>query len=125
MKILVIIVRIALGLLLLVSGLGYFFKLMPQPQLPENAQSFISGLFSSGYLLPLVKVVEIATGIAFFVNRFVPAATVVIFPITLNIFLFHTILAPEGLLMGVLVLVANLFLAFTFRKNYTTVLAIR
>jgi putative oxidoreductase len=125
MKILVIIVRIALGLLLLVSGIGYFFKLMPQPQLPQTAQNFVTGLFLSGYLLPLIKLTEIAAGIAFILNTFVPAATIVIFPITLNIFLFHTILAPEGLLMGVFVLAANLFLAFAFRKNYTTVVAIR
>jgi len=46
------------------------------------------------YLMPLLKVTELLCGLAFISGRFVPLATVVIFPITLNILLFHTFLAP-------------------------------
>jgi putative oxidoreductase len=48
MKIAVIIVRTLIGILFLVSVIGYFFKLMPQPELGENAKLFVVGLDASG-----------------------------------------------------------------------------
>jgi putative oxidoreductase len=60
-------------------------------------------------------------GIAFLAGKFVPLATVVIFPITLNIVLFHAFLAPEGMLVPVIILLGNLFLAFRYRENYQSI----
>lgn len=125
MKIAVVITRVVFGLLYLVSGLAYFFKLMPQAPLPENAQIFITGLFASGYIMPVIKVLEVVCGIALLANRFVAAALVIIFPITLNVFLFHLFLAPEGVAIPLVLLAANLFLAFTRRDNYQAIFAAR
>jgi putative oxidoreductase len=113
-----------MGLLFMVSSLGYFFNLMPQPELNESAKAFVMGMFATGYLFPLVKVIELLCGIAFIAGRFVPLATVVIFPITINILLFHTFLAP-GILMPVLIFMGNLLLAFYYRRNYEMVLSFK
>jgi putative oxidoreductase len=96
MKVAVIIVRVLMGLLFLMSVIGYFFHLMPQPELGVNAKLFVGGLMASGYLMPVVKITELFVAIALLTGRFMPLALVVIFPITINIVLFHGVLAPEG-----------------------------
>ncbi|MGB4774479.1 MAG: DoxX family membrane protein [Daejeonella sp.] len=119
MKIAVLIIRILIGLLLVFSSVVVLFKLVPQPEQTGNVKIFMAGMMASVYLFPLVKVIELICGIAFISGRFVPLATVVIFPITLNIFLFHAFLTPpQDMPVAVLLLLGNLFLAYYYRKNY-------
>ena len=125
MKIAVIVVRIILGLLFLFSVIGFVFNLMPQPKLEQNAMLFITGLMASGYLLPVVKVVEFLCAVAFLTGRFVALATVVIFPIVVNILLFHGVLAPDNMIVPVGLLLGNLFLAYAYRAKFTAVLSAR
>jgi putative oxidoreductase len=120
MKIAVIIVRTLVGLLYFAFSIAFFFKLMPQPELSGPVQLFMVGMGASGYMFPIVKAIELICGIAFITGRFVPLATVVIFPITVNILLFHGFLAPEGLVVPIFLFAANLFLAYAYRKNYET-----
>lgn len=123
MKIAVIIVRILMGLMFLFAAIAVLFKLAPQPELKGGAKLFMEGMVASVYLMPLLKITELLCGIAFVSGRFVPLATVVIFPITLNILFYHVFLAPEGLPVAIAILLGNLFLAYACRKNYATLLA--
>lgn len=125
MKIAVIAARIVMALLFLVSVIGFVFNLMPQPKLEENAMLFITGLMASGYLMPIVKTVEFLCAIAFLTGRFVPLATVMIFPITVNILLFHGVLAPDSMIVPVVLLLGNLFLAYAYREKFAPVLSAR
>jgi putative oxidoreductase len=52
------------------------------------------------------------------IDRYAPFSAVVLFPISLNVLLFHTILVPSGWLMGVFLMVPNLFLGYAYRKYY-------
>jgi putative oxidoreductase len=91
--------------------------------LGENAKLFVVGLDASIYLMPVVKVIELLCAIAFISGRFVPLASVVIFPITLNIVLFHGFLVPDEMAIPVFLLLGNLFLAFYYRKSYGPLVA--
>jgi putative oxidoreductase len=120
------IVRIIMGLLLMFSSLAYFFKFMPeQPEMSETAKLFMTGLFAAGYMMPLIKVIELACAVAFLFNRFVPLATVIIFPITVNILLFHAFMAPHDMIIPILLVLANLWLAIVYRENYASLVAAR
>ncbi len=125
MKIAVIIVRVLMGLMFLFASIVVLFKLVPQPELKGAQKIFMEGLAASVYFLPLLKITELLCGLAFLSGRFVALATVVIFPIVLNIALYHAFLAPEGLPMGLILLLANLFLAYAYRKNYSGLLAVK
>ncbi len=120
MKIAKIIVRVLMGLLFLFSSVVVLFKLVPEPELSGNVKLFNEGMAASVYLMPLLKSIELLCAIALLSGRFVPLATVVIFPITVNILLFHSFLAPEGLPVAIFLFLGNLFLAYTSRKNYQT-----
>jgi putative oxidoreductase len=125
MKIIVIVTRVVLGLLFMVSAVSYFFNLMPAQPMGEKAQLFVTGLMASGYLMPVVKVIETVCAISFLSNRFIPIATVIIFPITVNIVLFHIFMAPTGILIPLLILGGNIFLAYVYRKNYDLLLSVK
>ena len=118
MKIAIIIVRSLLGLLFLFASVSYFLHLFPKPELTGPMKVFNEGLDASGYIMNVVKAVELICGALFITGRFVPLASVVIFPITINIVLTHTFLAPEGLPVALFVLLANLFLAYAYRSHY-------
>lgn len=123
MKIAVIIVRVLMGLLFLFASIVVLFKLFPQPELAGNAKIFMDGVNASGYLLTLIKITELLCGIAFVSGFFVPLATVVIAPITLNILLYHAFVAPEGLPVAIALVLGNLFLAYAYREKYKPFLA--
>jgi putative oxidoreductase len=121
MKIAVIILRSLLGLVYFGFGLAFFLHLLPNKPEPGAAGEFSKGLFLSGYFFPFLKAVETISGFFLLINKYTTLFLLIIFPVTLNIFLFHAILAPEGLPMGGALLVINLFLGYAYRKYYTGV----
>ena len=123
MKIAIIAVRTLMGLMFLFASIVVLFNLMPHPEMKGNAKLFMDGIMATGYFMTLLKVTELVCGLAFVIGRFVPLATVVIFPITLNILLYHAFVAPEGLPVAIPLILGNLFLAYACRKNYKTLLA--
>ena len=113
--------RILLGFIYLVFGLDYFLHFIPyQPMHTGKVEAFKEGLKGTGYFYPMIKSIQIAGGISLLVNRYAPFFAVVLFPISLNVLLFHTILVPSGWLMGVFLMVPNLFLGYAYRKYYNS-----
>ncbi|MDW3209431.1 MAG: hypothetical protein R8N23_06165 [Reichenbachiella sp.] len=112
MKTATIIIRVLLGLLFVFASGTYFLDLVPEPELTGNMKIFNEGLMAAGYIMPTVKALELICGLAFLTGRFVPLATVVIFPISVNILGVHSFLAPEGLAIALFVMLSNLFLAY-------------
>src|ERR1700761_4435430 len=119
MKTTVLISRLLLGFLYLVFGLDYFFKFIPyQPLHTGAAGAFIAGLKGTGYFYPMQKVIQIAGGLSLIFDLYAPFFAVVLFPISLNVLLFHTLLIPSGWWMGVLLLGPNLFLGWAYKGYY-------
>ncbi|MBK8794382.1 MAG: DoxX family protein [Holophaga sp.] len=118
MKIAMIIVRSLMGLLFLFSSVAFLFKLITPPELKGAMKVFNDGLVASRYLLPTVKVIELICGVAFLSGKFVPLATVLIAPIIVNILLIHAFLGPEGLPIAAFLVLANLFVAYSYRESY-------
>ncbi len=122
MKIAVIFVRTAMGLLFLFGSITYLFNLMPQPELQGNVKVFMDGVMATGYLMTLIKVTELVCGIAFVTGRFVALASVVIAPVIINIFFFHTLVEPSGMAIGVFLVLANSFVAYANWDKYQPLL---
>lgn len=123
MKTAVLIARTLLGLIFVVFGINFFhpFLPFPVPKMSPTALAFSGGLYGSGYFFPFLKCVEIISGLFLLINRYTAFFSLVLFPISLNIFLFHAILAPYGVPVGSLVIILNLFLGYAYRKYYSSV----
>ncbi len=113
-----VIARVLLGLIFFVFGLNGFLNFIPPPPpeaLPPKLVAFSQAMMDSGYLMSLVKGTEVVVGLLLLLNRFVPLALVVLAPVTVNIVAVHLLLAPSGLVMALVVLALNLYLAWVHR----------
>ncbi len=122
MKIAVLIVRILMGLMFAFASIAFFFKLIHEPEVTGNVKIFNDGIVASVYLMPTVKIFEFLCAIAFLSGRYVALASVVIFPIMLNILLFHAFLDMSALPLAVVLMIGNLFLAYYHRDKYKSML---
>lgn len=116
-----LIARILLGLIFFAGGITGLLNLVPPPpDLPEKLQTFNAGLAASGYFMPLLKLTETICGLLLLSGFYVPLALVILAPIALNIFFVHLFLAPEGLVLAVIIGVLLIYLAF-FAPPYAPV----
>lgn len=117
--------RLFLGLVFTVFGLNFFLHFLPTPPQPPRALAFAGALFGSGYLFPLLKSVEVVTGLLLLSGLFVPLALALLAPVVVNIVAFHLFLAPAGLPIPLAVLAAEIYLAWTYRAAFAPMLHLR
>ncbi|MCH9685522.1 MAG: DoxX family protein [Deltaproteobacteria bacterium] len=116
------IARMLLGLVFFVFGLNGFLGFIPQPPLPEAGGAFMGALAATGYMLPLIKGTEVIAGLMLLSGRFVPLALVLLAPVIVNIVLFHVVLAPTNMVMAVVLLALEGYLAWAYRDAFAGVL---
>ncbi|MBE7411502.1 MAG: DoxX family membrane protein [Leptospiraceae bacterium] len=122
MRKIVLAARILLGLIFVVFGFNGFFNFIPSPPPAPEAGAFFGALFATKYLIPVLKTTEIVCGILLLSNYFVPLALTILAPIAINIFLFHVFLNNAGMPVAIAVVALEIFLAYSYRKNYSGVL---
>ena len=123
-KILSALPRVLFGLVLFLSGVaGLLNKIPPQP-LEGAGALYMSGLGGT-YLITLVKLTEVTAGALLLANRFVPLALVIIAPVVINITAFHLFYAPSGLAVPVLMIAAQIYVAWQHRAAFAPVLTAR
>lgn len=116
-----------MGLMFVVFGLNGFLNFIPPPKdpIPEEAMAFAGAMMKTGYLLKLVKGTEVFVGVLLLLNRFVPLALVIIAPVIVNIVAFHAFLAPTGVVLGIVILALELYLAWAYRSAFRAMLVAR
>lgn len=116
-------VRILLGAMMVFFGLNKFTHWV-QPPLEGEALDFMIQLSTAGggYIMKIVAIVEIVTGLLFLVGFFVPLAAVLLFPIMLNAFLFHLVLDPAGIGGAAVALLMNVYLFFAYKEVFSDLL---
>jgi hypothetical protein len=122
---LVSVARIALGLVFFVFGLNGFLHFLPQPPMSGPPAEFLGALVGTGYMFPLIKGTEVIAGLLLLSGRYVPLALTLLAPVVVNILGFHLFLAPSGLAIPALVLLLEVFLAWSYRSAFRGVLRAR
>lgn len=112
------IVRILLGVILLVFGANKFFGFIPLPELPEQANNFMTSLGATGYVLKIVGVLEIVIGALLLMKKWVAFALTLLAPISINILLFHLFLDVTGIGGALIVAVLNGILIYKYWTHY-------
>jgi uncharacterized membrane protein YphA (DoxX/SURF4 family) len=125
MKLAITVIRILLGALLVFGSAPYFLNLFPQPQLTGDMKVFTEGLNAAVYLMPMVKAIELLSGMAFLAGRLVSLATVLISPIVVNILCVHIFLAPQGLPVAILLVLATGVIAYQKRENFKGLFSVK
>jgi len=100
-KVAALITRILLGLMFTIFGLNGFihFLQMPAPANPLAVQ-YMTVLTESHYFA-FVFLVQLIAGILLLIGRFVPLALALLAPVLANILLYHSLMDPSGLPLGI------------------------
>lgn len=118
MKITTIIIRVLVGLLLLFASITYFLKLFPEPELTGNMKLFNDGMKASGYLMPLVKLVELICGLSIISGKYIKVGLLALLPVSINILLVGIFMQPDAVGVGAVLFLANLFLIYSNWSSY-------
>jgi putative oxidoreductase len=112
-------VSILFGLMFINSGLNKFFNYMPMPQdMPESMMKVMKAFMEIGWLMPLIAVAEIVGGILFMTNKYRALGAIIIFPVMVGILLTHSLNAPSGLPVALVLLAINLWVIIENREKY-------
>tara|TARA_R110002049_G_scaffold244062_2_gene418017 strand:- start:1351 stop:1839 length:489 start_codon:yes stop_codon:yes gene_type:complete len=114
-----IISRSVLALLLLIVGLSNYHGLFKLPLMSTQGEEFILAMQQTGYLYWTVKIVETVTALAILAGLFVPLATLFVFPIIVNILLFHIFVAPGiGIAIALVMLACSGYIFYAYRGMF-------
>ena len=122
MKIATIIARILLGLVFVVFGSNAFLHFLPMPPLPGGVTGeYLHSFFASGYVY-VIGGFQVIGGLFLLIGRFVPLGLTILGAIIVNIWIFHLLMAPEGLPPAIVVTLLELFLVWRYRGPFEGIL---
>jgi putative oxidoreductase len=123
MKIATIIARILFGLVFVVFGSNFFLNFIPMPPPPPGlAGDYFKVFAASGYMY-VVGALQLLSGLLLLIGRFVPLALTILAAMIFNIWTFHILMNPEGLIpMAIVVLVLEVFLVWSYRDRFAGIL---
>jgi len=111
-----------LGAIMMFLGMNGLLRFLPQPPVPAEAGSFLGALAATGYMFPLISLVEVVGGVMLLSGRFVPLALALLAPVVVNAVLFHAVLSPAGLGVVLIILALEIGLAAANREAYAPML---
>ncbi len=110
--------RFILALLLILIGANKFLQFIPAPNMPDDAAQFMGSLKATGYILPVLGVVEICIGLMLLFNKWVAFAVLALVPVSVNILLYHVFLDIPHIGIAAIVAVINFLLIYKLWPKY-------
>jgi putative oxidoreductase len=117
---LTMVLRLLLGLILLVFGANKFFQFMPAPPMEGAPADFMGALFATGYMFPMIAITEIVAGVLLLTNKWTGLALIFAAILSVNIILFHIMLAPASIAAGAVVAILTVVLIYANWKKFKT-----
>ncbi len=114
-----LLVRVTLGLMLVVFGSNKFLHFIPLPPPSGAAADFMNSLGATGYIFPIVGILEVCIGVLLLLKKWIAFALILLAPISINILLFHLFLDIPGVSAALLVAALNGILMYKHWKQYT------
>ena len=117
-------IRAGMGLTFILSGIrklpGIKFTELP---IDNHVGSFFNAMHETGFYWNFIGYFQIVVGVLIFFNRFVVVSSLLMMPVTINIFLVSIALNMKGTpLITSSMILGNIFLIIWNYKNYVTIL---
>lgn len=124
--------RILLAFEYLINGLNWWWKVLPYPSVSDpplmRTPAFVQAMIDTGFMFDGTKAVEVVAGAMLLANLWVPLVLVILFPVTLGIWLvdfFLIALSVRAQALGWSVLLLNTFLLFAYLRYFKPILVTR
>ena len=111
-------IQVIAGLMLIVFGLNKFVHFIPMGEPAPAMGEYMGALFKTGFLFPLIAVIEILAGLAFVSNKFAALMAVIVMPVMVNAFLAHLFLDPAGIGGATFIIAAIVIVMVRYRDRY-------
>ena len=105
--------------MLVVFGSNKFLHFIPLPPPSGAAADFMNSLGATGYIFPIVGILEVCIGVLLLLKKWIAFALILLAPISINILLFHLFLDIPGVSAALLVAALNGILMYKHWKQYT------
>ena len=123
---LAVVARVLLGALLVFAGGMYFAMTLgivaPMPPMEGPAGALLGALVTSGYLMTVVKVLEVVFGLLLLFNQWTKLVLVLLAPLSVNFVLFHVFLLPAGGALAYVAFLLNVYLLYVNKDAYEALL---
>jgi len=113
-----LIVQVIAGLLLITFGLNKFLHFIAMPMPSVEMKMFMKALHETGYIFPIIAILEILSGLSFIVNKYTAFTVLLIIPVMLNAFLAHAFLDPSGIAASLFIMIALMAILFKNKSSY-------
>lgn len=110
MKIVKTIFFVLFGLMMINAGMDKFFHYMPMPEIPAEMMKINEAMMTLKWILPLVAVIEILSGILVLMPKTRALGAVMIFPVMIGILCHNATFMPEGLVIAGVFFVINIWM---------------
>ena len=120
------VLSVLFGLLLMNAGLSKFFNYMPVPEnLPEAVVKDNAAFAEISWLMPLIASAELLGGLLILFPKTRALGALVVFPVMVGVLLTHTLVAPEGLPIALVIWAILLWIIFDNRQKYLALVGYR
>ncbi|PHR69304.1 MAG: DoxX family protein [Arcobacter sp.] len=106
------------GLVLVVFGLNGFLQFLPLPPANDELAAFGMAVYKTGYIFPLMAILELFAGVSFLLNRFSALSAVLIMPVMINALFAHIFLDMNGIAPSLFIVLGILFVMFKNKEAY-------
>jgi uncharacterized membrane protein YphA (DoxX/SURF4 family) len=106
------------------SGIGTLTPLS-ELGLPPHIFQILNSMWETGFMMHLVKLTELVTGLMLFFNFFVPIGLLALIPVVINIYGIHIFLFHSFITDGLYMLAICAFLVFRHREKYRSLLVVK
>jgi uncharacterized membrane protein YphA (DoxX/SURF4 family) len=117
--------RILIGVIFLLSGLNGLLDIFPMQRISPEGTNLFLNFKAHGILWTLIHFAEIIGGIFLIFGSMGQLGVLLLAPVTLSIWLFHSSLSSVGLWHGHALLVLELFLLAFYWRNIAQMLGWR
>ena len=114
-------IQILSGLMLVVFGANKFLHFIAMAAPAPEMGAYLGALGATGFLFPLIAVIEIVAGLAFVSNKYVSLMVLFITPVMVNAFLAHLFLDPAGIGGSAFIMLALISIIVNHKERYAEV----
>jgi len=122
MKIAAIGSRILLGLAFVAFGLFPFLTSLPQPPPPPGLAGEYIKVFVASHYAQVIGAMQLLSGLMLLSGKFVPLGLTILAAILFNIWAFHLLMEPAGMVPGAIATVLWAIVFWSYRERFDGIL---
>jgi len=122
MKIATLICRILLGLAFVLFGAFPFLTFLPQPPPPPGLAGDYVKVFVASHYAQVIGTMQLLSGLMLLSGKFVPLGLTILGAILFNIWAFHLLMEPAGIVPGAVATLLWALVVWQYRERFAGIL---